>query len=66
MARMLEQIQKLWHQLFQIRVSKAEEINRSENFIKIEIHYKGDKEAFRHKLDSLLSGTNIRYDKKIC
>lgn len=64
MARMLEQIQKLWHQLFQIRVSKAEEINRSENFIKIEIHYKGDKEAFRHKLDSLLSGTNIRYDKK--
>jgi len=44
--KLLDELEKLWYQLYQIRVDKARKINESQDIIKVEIKYKDDKDSY--------------------
>ncbi len=62
--KLLDELEKLWYQLYQIRVAKAREINESQDIIKVEIKYKNDKNSYHNFLkEDIFKGSGIRSDK---
>lgn len=62
-TELIQGLQELWYKLYRLRVEKAEQINESQNIIRIEIQYKSETETYCNWLKEILKGTGIRSDK---
>jgi len=60
--RLLSELNELYHKEFKSIKEHIDAINNTQKFIKIEIEYKGNKEAYEEFLRNIFSGTGLRAD----
>lgn len=60
--RLLSELNKLYHEEFKSIKGYIDAINDTQEFIRIEIEYKGNKEAYEEFLRNTFSGTGLRAD----